>query len=76
MAPIKCPVPDCQLSWASETPPEVLLRLIDLHERTAHSTTAQATGPTTTGVKAEKFNRPIVSVSGTSEGRDYFKQRC
>ena len=75
MAPIKCPAPNCPTTWPSETAPEVLLRLIDLHERTAHPITTPATGPMTTGVKAEKVKRPIVSVSGTSEEWEYFKQR-
>ena len=75
MSEIKCPAQECQTSWPSETPPEVLLRLIDLHERTAHPTTAPATAPTATVVKAEKVKRPVISASGTSEEWSYFKQR-
>ena len=72
---IRCPAPDCQESWPSNTPSDVLLRLLDIHERTAHPTTAPATAPTATGVKAEKVKRPVISVSGTSEEWTYFKQR-
>ena len=75
MADIRCPAPQCNLSWPSTTPPEILLNPLDLHERTAHPPTTPTTVPTATGVKAEKVKRPVISASGTSEEWKYFTQR-
>ncbi|KAK3768183.1 hypothetical protein RRG08_031721 [Elysia crispata] len=72
---IRCPAPGCQESWPSNTSSDVLLRLLDIHKRTAHPTTGPATVPTATRVKAEKVKRPIISVSGSSEEWTYFKQK-
>lgn len=74
MSSIPCPAPACTTTWPSETPTEVLIRLLDLHSRTAHpsAATAQtAPGP----AKAEKVKRPVISQSGTSEEWLYFEQR-
>lgn len=75
MTDIRCPAPQCDVAWPSTTAPEVLLKLLDMHERTAHPATAPTTAPTATGVKAEKVKRPVVSASGTSEEWTYFAQR-
>ena len=75
MADIRCPAPQCNLSWPSTTPPEIILKLLDMHERTAHPPTTPTTVPTATGVKAEKVKRPVISASGTSEEWTYFTQR-
>ena len=72
---IRCPAPGCPDSWPSNIPSDVLLKLLDIHERTAHPTTTPATAPSATGAKAEKVKRPVISVSGTSEQWTYFKQR-
>ncbi|GFN92669.1 hypothetical protein PoB_001917500, partial [Plakobranchus ocellatus] len=75
MTDIRCPVPQCDISWPSTTAPEVLLKLLDMHERTAHPSTTPTTASMTTRVKAEKVKRPVVSASGTSEEWTYFAQR-
>ena len=75
MTDIKCPAPHCEVAWPSTTAPEILLRLLDIHERTAHPAPAPATAPMATGVKAEKVKRPVISASGTSEEWTYFTQR-
>lgn len=75
MTDIKCPAPHCDIAWPSTTAPEVLIKLLDIHERTAHPTTTPTTMPTATGVKAEKVKRPVIYPSGTSEEWTYFVQR-
>ena len=75
MSSIKCSAPDCTESWPSTTPAEVLIRLLDLHARTAHPIAIPETAPTATGAKAEKVRRPVISSSGTSEEWSYFNQR-
>ena len=72
--PIPCPVPDCDVSWPGDSAPEVLTRLIDLHERTAHPRPAATPSPSPVA-KAEKVKRPVVSSAGTSEEWNYFQQR-
>ena len=72
MSNVACPAPNCDTSWPSTTPPEVLVRLIDLHGRTAHPIDHT---PATGVAKAEKVKRPMVSAAGTSEEWAYFKQR-
>ena len=72
MADISCPAPGCDVKWSSSTPTEVLVKLLDLHERTAHPPTTPPTAPC---VKAEKVKRPTVSASGTTEEWTYFTQR-
>ena len=72
---IPCPAPDCTTEWPSNTDPEVLVRLIDLHSRTAHPIATPETAPTAAGAKAEKVKRPVISSSGTSEEWSYFQQR-
>ena len=74
MADIKCPAPNCDTSWPSTTVPEVLIKLLEIHERTAHPAPAPTTAPTATGVKAEKVKRPVISASGTNEqGCKFFR---
>ncbi|MEM7284014.1 MAG: hypothetical protein AAF438_20595 [Pseudomonadota bacterium] len=75
MSDINCPAPHCNVSWPSTTATEVLLKLLDIHERTAHPTTTPTTAPTATGVKAEKVKRPIICASGTNEEWTYFEKR-
>jgi len=74
--PIQCPAPDCQTSWPANTPPEVLLSLINLHARTAHPVDpAPAPTPATCAPKAERVKRPTVTAAGTSEEWSYFELR-
>ena len=74
--PIQCPAPDCQTSWPANTPPEVLLSLINLHARTAHPVDpAAAPTPATCAPKAERVKRPTVTAAGTSEEWSYFELR-
>ncbi|GFN73920.1 hypothetical protein PoB_000042600 [Plakobranchus ocellatus] len=75
MTDIRCPVPQCDVSWPSTTVPEVLLKLLNMHERTAHLSTTSTTVSMTAGVKAKKVKRPVVSAPGTSEEWTYFAQR-
>ena len=75
MSLIECPAPGCTTTWPSDTPSEVLMKLIDLHARTAHPIAAPETAPTATGAKAEKVKRPVISLSGTCEEWSYFEQR-
>ena len=75
MTDIRCPAPECEVTWPSTTAPEVLLKLLDIHERTTHPAPAPITAPTATGVKAEKVKRPVISASGTTEEWTYFTQR-
>ena len=75
MSEINCSAPDCTVSWPANTPPEVLIRLIDLHARTAHPMNNPEPAPTATGAKAEKVRRPVITSSGTSEEWSYFNQR-
>ena len=76
MSSIPCPAPDCTQSWPDSTNPDVLLRLIDLHARTAHPPTHDPpTASAPPSVKAEKVKRPAVAAAGTSEDWVYFKQR-
>ena len=75
MNDIRCPAPRCEAAWPSTTAPEVLLKLLDIHERTAHPAPAPTTAPMTTGVQAEKVKRPVTYASGTSEEWTYFTKR-
>ena len=77
MSDIRCPAPDCTTTWSSSIPQDVLLRLIDLHERTAHPVTSPPPVPqsTDTKSKAEKMKRPSISASGTCEEWAYFSER-
>ena len=76
MRSITCPAPDCATEWPSTTPTEVLLCLIDLHERTAlPSNHASTLTPPPGAAKAEKVKRPVISAAGTSEEWAYFLQR-
>ena len=66
MATLPCPAPDCPCEWPEETPPEVLVQLIDLHARTAHPptpSTPPAAAPQ--NAEAEKVKRPVVMAAGT-----------
>ena len=65
MSSSKCPAPGFTETWPSDTPAEILTRLIDLHARTAHPIEIPETAPTATGA----------SSSGTSEEWSYFNQR-
>ena len=75
MTEIKCPAPGCETSWPSSTPSEVLLKLLEIHERTAHPPQSPLLAPTATGAKAEKVRRPVISTSKTSEEWTYFTTR-
>ena len=76
MSSITCPAPDCATEWPSTTPPEVLLHLIDLHERTAHpSNHTSMLTPPPGAAKAEKVKQPMISAAGTCEEWAYFLQR-
>jgi len=70
---IKCPAPDCTTLFPSSLPPEVLIRMLDIHERTAHPVHIQASH--VMGAKTERVKRPSISASGTSEEWAYFTQR-
>ena len=72
---IECPAPNCDVKWSSTTPQTILLKLLEIHERTAHPTTTPATTSTTTGARVEKVKRPIISAAGTSEEWSYFVSR-
>ena len=74
MATITYSVPDCQTPWPCTTPPEVLLRLILLHARTADpADPAPATAPTPAkpGAKVEKVKWPMVMAARTNEDWSY-----
>ena len=75
MTDIKCPAPGCDSSWPATTPSEVLLKLLDIHERTAHPPQSPLAAQIATGAKAEKVRRPVISTSGTSEEWTYFTTR-
>ena len=76
MSAIKCSAPDCAYEWPAETPPDALLRLIELHARTAHpAPPPPSPAPTPGAVTAEKVKRPTVSAAGTLEDWSYFLQR-
>ena len=72
MPDLECPAPGCTTSWPDTTAPEVLIRLLDIHAKTAHPDTH--TPPPATA-KAEKVKRPSISASGSSEEWTYFTQR-
>ena len=73
---IQCPAPDCTTTWPSSTNPDVLIRLIDLHSRTAHPVTTPSPPVQTVATsKAEKVKRPHISAAGTSEEWAYFLDR-
>ena len=74
MSSIPCPAPGCTTTWPTTTPTEVLLRLIDVHARTAHPA-EHAPTPAPGAAKAEKVKRPTISAAGTSEEWAYFLQR-
>ena len=75
MADIRCPAPQCNFSWPSTTPPEILLKLLDMHDRTAHPPTTPTTVPKATWVKAARVKHPVISASGTTEEWTNFTQR-
>ena len=76
MSNVPCPAPGCSTSWSSSITSDVLLRLIDLHEKTAHPSAHGSTpGHTSVTVTAEKVKRPLVSAAGTNEEWTYFLQR-
>ncbi|KAK3729028.1 hypothetical protein RRG08_005401 [Elysia crispata] len=54
----------CQESCPSNTPSDILLRLFNIHKRTAHPTTA----PMATWVKAEKVKLPVISEEPVKNG--------
>ncbi|RUS70554.1 hypothetical protein EGW08_021683 [Elysia chlorotica] len=66
MSDIQCPAPNCTTTWPSTTVPEVLLKLIDLHERTAHPTSLLTT--------AEKVKRSTISASETPVSSETMKR--
>ncbi|GFO03107.1 RNA helicase [Plakobranchus ocellatus] len=74
MADIKCPAPDCTTTWPAAIALEVLLKLIDLHERTTHPSTVSTPSPVS-NTKAEKVKQPVILAAGTSEEWAYFQQR-
>ena len=71
---ISCSAPNCETQWAATIDSAVLLRLIEMHERTAHPPAAGAT-PANPSSKAEKVKRPVLTAAGTSEEWAYFSQR-
>lgn len=73
MAPIPCTAPDCTTTFQETLDPQVLLALIQMHDRTAHA--AAAAAPNQPSASAEKVRRPTITSSGTSEEFTYFKQR-
>ena len=72
MPDLEGPAPGCTTSWPDTTAPEVLIRLLDIHAKTAHPDTH--TPPPATA-KVEKVKRPSISASGSSEEGIYFTQR-
>ena len=72
MPDLECPAPGCTTSWPDTTAPEVLIRLLDIHAKTAHPDTHT---PSPATAKAEKVKRPSISASGSSEEWTYFTQR-
>ncbi|GFS07404.1 hypothetical protein ElyMa_004730200 [Elysia marginata] len=56
MADIQCPAPDCDAKWPSTTPQPILLKLLEIHERTAHPSSFPTTTSTIAGAKAEKVS--------------------
>ena len=70
MAPIPCPVQDCQVTFRDDLDANVLISLIQIHERSAHPSV-----PNTSNTSAEKVKRPTISASGTNEEWKYFLTR-
>ena len=60
--------------WPTDTPTDILTRLLDIHSATAHAAPAGMPAPTPV-VRAEKIRRPMESAAGTSETWAYFVQR-
>ncbi|GFO35992.1 RNA helicase [Plakobranchus ocellatus] len=73
MADFKFPAHDCTTTWPAATAPKVLLKLIDMHERTTYPSTVSTPSPVS-NIKAEKVKRPVISAAGTSEEWAYFQQ--
>ena len=71
MAPIQCTAPECATTFDETLHPQVLLALINIHDKTAHQLAAAAQ----TNPKPEKVKRPTIALAGTSEEFLYFKQR-
>ena len=71
MAPIRCPAPNCNETFQEDLDPTILVRLLDLHEKTAHpSQTSQNTSK-----KCQKVSRPAITTNGSSEDWLYFLTR-
>ncbi|GFO46586.1 hypothetical protein PoB_007309100 [Plakobranchus ocellatus] len=64
---------DYTTTWPAATAPEVLLKLIDLHERTIHPSTVSTPSPVC-NIKTEKLKRPGISAAGTNEEWAYSQQ--
>ena len=74
MAPVPCPAPNCQTTFADTLDPAVLLRLLDIHAQTAHPPAIVQQQATHTA-KAEKVKRPCITSSGNSQDWTYFLAR-
>ena len=74
MAPVPCPAPNCQTTFADTLDPAVLLRLLDIHAQTAHPPEIVQQQATHTA-KAEKVKRPCITSSGNSQDWTYFLAR-
>ena len=72
MAPIPCTAPNCTTTFQEGLDAQVLLALIQMHDRTAHQAAAATDQQPT---KAEKVRRPSITSAGTSEEFTYFQQR-
>ncbi|GFN96751.1 hypothetical protein PoB_002325700 [Plakobranchus ocellatus] len=68
MTDIRCPVPQCGVSWPSTTASEVLLKLLDMHERIAHPSTTPTTASMTRGSK-QRRDEPERAFSARLKGQ-------
>ena len=63
MAPIPCPAQDCQVTFRDDLDTNVLISLIQMHERSAHPPVQTNTSYTS----AEKVKHPTISAPSTNE---------
>ena len=70
MPAIKCPIPGCDYS-TDDVDATIVVQLLQLHQ-VAH---VQPQSSPTSAAKVEKFKRPSISISGTSEEWSYFRTR-
>ena len=75
MTTVPCPAPGCTTTWPTTVDSDVMLRLIDLHEKTAHPSKPGTMPGHAATPAAEKVKRPTIAAAGTNEDWNYFLQR-